>query len=87
MATDKPCPPMAIDHELSAMIERYRVAKRTAAAAMRKATEVEKVGHYDKDTPLQPRNASEIEATTAERTAAVALADHLLKWVDANAAT
>ena len=76
------CPPLAIDHELASLAERYRNAKTAAATAVRKAAEVEKVGHYDKDTPLQPRTASEMEMTMAERSAAVALADHLLKWID-----
>jgi hypothetical protein len=76
------CPPLEIEPELVTMIERYRAAKTTAAKTTRKAAEVEKVGHYDKDTPMQPRTAGEAEATMAERTAAVALADHLLQWLD-----
>jgi hypothetical protein len=64
------------------MIERYRAAKATASRALRSGTEVEKDGHYDKDTPLQPRTANEAEATMAERNAAVALADRLLQWID-----
>lgn len=82
MSTPANCPPLVIDPDLAAMVERYRAAKASAAAAVKKATEVEKVGHYDKDTPLQPRTAGETESMMAERVAAVALADHLLKWIE-----
>ena len=76
------CPPLTIDRELAAAIEEYRVAKAGAAAAVREASSVEKLGHYDKDTPLAPRTAREIEATTLERASAIKLADALLGWVD-----
>lgn len=75
------CPPLALDAELAAMIERYRAAKAAGAAASKAATEVEKVGHYDKDMPMQPRRANESGPTANERLAAIALADRLLLWV------
>jgi hypothetical protein len=82
MAHVPQCPPLVIDPALIKMLERYRTAKTAASTSAKNATEMEKVGHYDKDTPLQPRTAGEVEATMAERTAAVALADHLLQWLD-----
>jgi hypothetical protein len=73
---------LQIDDELAKKIEAYRVAKATASAARKLATKVERAGHYDKDTPLQTRNAQEGEATVEERNAALQLADELLARAD-----
>lgn len=78
----KGCPPLAIDAELTQMIEAYRAAKAEAAMARGQGARVEKAGHYDKDTPLQTRTAQEAEAQLRERTAAVLLADRVLAWAD-----
>ncbi len=78
----KDCPPLAIDAELSQLIDAYRAAKSDAATARGQGARVEKAGHYDKDTPLQTRTAQEAEAQLRERTAAVQLADKLLAWAD-----
>lgn len=76
------CPPLPFDEELDQLIADYRAAKNKAAAARKQATQVERAGHYDKDTPLQTRNAQEGEATVEERNAAQKLADRLLAWAD-----
>lgn len=76
-----PCPPLAIDPELDAMIESYRRAKSEAQRASQKRVEIEHAGHYDKDA-TDPRPWIESEAALAERRAAVAVADEVLKWVD-----
>ena len=81
MTTPK-CPPLELDDALLALLEKYRVAKGRASVATRGGATVESQGHYDKDTPLAPRNAQEVDAMTAERSAAIKVADELLTWVD-----
>jgi hypothetical protein len=76
------CPPLAIDANLTTMIEAYRRTKASAAAVRKQASNVEDAGHYDKDTPLQTRTAQEAEALAQERAAAIKLADELVAWVD-----
>lgn len=76
------CPPLQFDEALVQMLERYRAAKKSSAAASKQGAQVERQGHYDKDTPLATRTAIEGDASTAERSAAVALADELLRWYD-----
>jgi hypothetical protein len=75
------CPPLAIDAELSSMIETYRRAKSDASSASKKRASIESAGHYDRDAST-PRPVVEEDAALAERKAAVALADALLGWVD-----
>lgn len=71
-----------IDADLAAVIEAYRKAKRSAGEATAKRLAVESAGHYDKDTPLSQRAVVEGEPALAERVAALALADEVLKWLD-----
>ena len=75
------CSPLALDSDLSSMIEAYRRAKTDAVTALKKRAELETAGHYDKDA-TDPRAWLENDAALAERRAAIALADELLKWVD-----